>query len=121
VPGEKDSRVVTITRKSCECLSKKELRDLWNKAGAILHRGSMLRLRKGRNSSCEDYSDIFDWSRKITGLLNSHWISVLQNKKGILVSLVSEETKRAAATVFDFTDEGRTVALTTVYVSADGS
>jgi hypothetical protein len=69
-------------------------------------------------SDCSgDYSDIFKWSEKITGLLNSHWISVVENKRGMLVSLVSKETKMPAASIFDFEQNSDSVvALSTFYL-----
>jgi hypothetical protein len=113
-----DSIAVTIlTRKDIKHLSKNELKHLWNKAGSVLHRGSMADLLNTKKLDNEDYSDIFDWCEKITGLLNSHWITLVENKKGLLVSLTSKETNRAAASIFDFSNGGSSVDVTTVYAT----
>lgn len=115
---EKGSKNIIIEPKLGDHLTKSELKALWNKAGGVLHRGSMRALRLGRKPIPEDYSDIFKWSEKITGLLNSHWISVVENKRGMLVSLVSKETKMPAASIFDFGQNGDSVvALSTLYLA----
>jgi len=107
---------IIIGPRDVKHLRKKELRELWIKAGGILHRGSMLKILRKEKPDNGDYSDIFDWSEKITGLLNTHWITLAGGKKGLYVSLISKETNRAAATIFDFGSGGNSAGLTTVYL-----
>jgi hypothetical protein len=113
-----DSKGPTIIApRDINYLSKKELKELWIKAGGILHRGSMIKILREEKFSTDDYADIFEWSEKITGLLNTHWITLVESQKGLYVSLISKETNRTAATIFDFDTEGSSVGLTTVYLS----
>ena len=106
---------ILASRSDIKYLSKKELLYLWGKAGNILHRGSMVKVLKAEQPGSDNYADIVDWTEKITGLLNSHWITVVENKKGLLVTLVSTETNKASATLLEF-DTLRGVAdLATMY------
>ena len=117
---EKGSKNITIMPKLGEHLTKRELKELWNKAGGILHKGSMRTLLKSRNSTQGD-ADIFNWSEKITALLNSHWISVVENKRGMLVSLVAKETKMPRRFSFQLRRDGNSVVeLTTLYLTDFG-
>ena len=75
----------------------------------------MVKVLKAEQPGSDNYADIVDWTEKITGLLNSHWITVVENKKGLLVTLVSTETNKASATLLEF-DTLRGVAdLATMY------
>lgn len=113
-----DLQRTTLTiRPDIKHLSRKELPVLWGRAGDILHRGSMTKVLESEKSADNNHSDIFDWSEKITGLLNSHWITLVENKKGMLVTLVTEETKRTAATIFDFDTGGSSVDLSSTYIA----
>ena len=98
-------------------LSKRDLMKLWNKSGDLLHRAPLTKLSKPPPTDIKKFSDIFEWSGKLTGLLNSHWITLIENQRGMVVSLMSEETNKAAASVFNFTSQDKIVQVQTYYVS----
>ena len=98
-------------------LSKNDLITLWNKSGNILHRAPLTKLSKPPSTDLLNFSDIFEWSGKLTGLLNSHWITLTENRRGMVVSLMSKETNKAAASVFNFSSPDKTVHVQTYYVS----
>ncbi len=98
--------------------SRADLGQLWSKAGNFLHRGKMVNLGKGEDivkllkpieRTPENFPDIFEWSEKITGLLNCHWITLTENKNGMFVTLRSPDTERVKASIFDFNTESKTV------------
>jgi hypothetical protein len=91
-------------------LSKRELARLWTRSGELLHRGSFNSLREAEeivqslkpiDSTPEKFPDIFEWSEKIVGLLNCHWITLTENKTGLVVSLLAEGG-RAKASILNF-------------------
>jgi hypothetical protein len=91
-------------------LSKSELVKLWAISGNYLHRGNLVNLGKGEDivrslkpiaSAPSAFPDIFRWSEKIAGLLNLHWLTLADNKRGLLVSLLSDNN-RAKASILDF-------------------
>jgi hypothetical protein len=98
-------------------LSKEGLVELWNKSGDILHRAPLNKLGKPPKTDIHKFSDIFEWSGKLTGLLNSHWITLVENQKGMVVSLTSIETSKASASVFDFNRPEKIVQVQTYSVS----
>lgn len=98
-------------------LSKSDLKKLWNQSGVILHRAPLINLCKPPKTDIQNFSDIFEWSAKLTGLLNSHWITLKENQRGMVVSLMSEETNKAAASVYDFNSPEKIVQVQTYYVS----
>ena len=104
-------------RQDTDHLKKDELPVLWGRAGDVLHRSPMVKMFKQMKSSGADYADIFEWSAKITGLLNCHWMTLVENKKGMLVSLSAEDTNEPAATVYDFSVADGTVNTFTVRVA----
>ena len=106
-----------IRRLDANHLTKEELPILWGRTGDVLHRSPMVKMLKQMKPSDADFADIFEWSAKLTGLLNCHWITLLENKKGMVVSLSEEDTNGAAATVFDFSPEDGTVDTFTVRVA----
>jgi hypothetical protein len=112
-----DLSCTTITaRQDIKHLKKDELLTLWGRAGDILHRSPMVKYLAPDKLKNDDYSDIFDWSQKITGLLNSHLISLADKKRALWVTLITEETPKAAATIFDFKKGDGRVGLRTFYV-----
>ena len=104
-------------RPDTDHLKKDELPALWGRTGDVLHRSPMVKMFKQMKSSVADHADIFEWSAKITGLLNCHWMTLVENKKGMLVSLSAEDTKRPAATVYDFSVADGKVNTFTVRVA----
>ena len=91
-------------------LTKKDLGKLWSVAGGVVHRGSFSKLAKPEGmvaslkaipSTPDNFRDIFDWSAKITGLLNCHWLTLVDNKRGVVVDLLTD-TGRSKATIMDF-------------------
>lgn len=83
-------------------LSQQELPTLWGRAGDVLHRSPMVKMLSLQNLTPNDFTDIFDWSAKLTGLLNTHWITLKENKKGMFVTLKTKETNKVAVTICDF-------------------
>lgn len=98
-------------------LSKEDLVKLWNKSGDLLHRAPLTKLGKPPKTDIQKFSDIFEWSGKLTGLLNSHWITLVENQRGMVVSLLSNETNKASASVFDFSTPEKPVQVQTYNVS----
>ncbi len=95
-------RFILKARPNIKHLGKKELPILWGSSGNFLHRSPMVKMLEQKDIATDNYSDIFNWSTKLTGLLNCHWITLVENKKGMLVTLKTKETNKAAATIFDF-------------------
>lgn len=86
----------------------------------MLHRGRVVDLDAGEDivrsltpieSSLQNFADI-EWSEKITGLLNCHWITLVENKKGTVVSLLSDNG-RAQASILELG------SVNTMYPSVD--
>ena len=98
-------------------LSKEDLVVLWNKSGDLLHRAPLTKLSKPPKTDIHKFSDIFEWSGKLTGLLNSHWITLVENRRGMVVSLMSKETNKASASIFDFNTPEKIVQVQTYSVS----
>ncbi|MFO1305650.1 MAG: hypothetical protein U1F54_18125 [Burkholderiales bacterium] len=103
-------------------LSRAELRKLWTRSGDFLHRGSLSKLERPEaivaalkpiDSSPTAFPDVFEWSAKVVGLLNNHWITLADNKRGIVVSLFSENGQ-AKASLFDFNTANRAVISVSV-------
>lgn len=86
-------------------LTKADLPKLWGMCGGILHRTPMATVYAVSKQRPDDMSDIFEWSQKLTGLLNSHWITLVENKQGLFVTLRSEDTGKAKATIMTFGGE----------------
>jgi len=91
-------------------LTKKDVGKLWSHAGNVVHRGSFTKLGKPEDmvrslkpiqSTRNKFPDIFEWREKITGLLNCHWITLVENKRGLQVDLLTE-TGRSKGTILDF-------------------
>lgn len=110
-----------IARPDLPHLSKSELSELWRVAGNFLHRGKLLNLGAGEDivrslkpieSTPDNFPDIFQWTEKIVGLLNCHWITLTENKRGMVVSLLSPEENRAKASILDYnlTDASKPIA-----------
>lgn len=92
-------------------LKKDEVAKLWGIAGDVLHRGPLVKMQKKFSRYPSDFSDIFEWSGKITGLLNSHWLSVVEGKIGLLVSLATAPAGEARASLIRIDDPPRLIWL----------
>ena len=112
-----------IARPDLPHLSRVDLGQLWSKAGDFLHRGKMVNLGKGEDivkslkpieSTPENFPDIFEWSGKITGILNCHWITLTEDKNGMFVTLKSPDTERVTASIFDFNTESMTLDVSSL-------
>jgi len=114
--SEADKTFQLIARPDQNHLGKQELRTLWGRAGDALHRSPMVKMINGPQFDPEDFSDILDWSAKLTGLLNCHWITLVENKRGMYVSLAAAETREPAATILDFDKLGGSVTVATLWV-----
>ena len=101
-------------------LSKSDLIKLWNKSGDLLHRAPLTKLGKPPRTDVQKFSDIFEWSGKLTGLLNSHWITLTENQRGMVVSLMSKETNKASASVFNFNSPDKIEQVQTYNVLIGG-
>ena len=92
-------------------LSKIELPKLWGKAGDVIHRSPMVKVLSTPTFPTTDFTDVFEWSQELTGLLNSHWITLIENNRGILVNLQIADTQLPAATVFTFSPAAGQVSV----------
>lgn len=99
-------------------LRKGELPILWTKTGAMLHRAPIeTAFARSVFDTEVDHSEMVQWTDKLVGLLSSHWITIVENKKGMRVSLKSLETGRAAATIHDYASAAPgTVNLTSMFI-----
>ncbi len=95
-----------------EHLKKDELLKLWGISGNFLHRTPMAKLYSKQPKKPDDFSDIFCWSRKLTGLLNSHWITTKENRQGLYVTLRSTDSETAKASILDFDVNSGEVSVT---------
>jgi hypothetical protein len=71
-------------------LTKDELLSLWNEAGDVLHRTPMARVYSAKRTNF-DQGRLSDINVKLAGLLANHWITLVENQKGIHVMLSSED------------------------------
>jgi hypothetical protein len=94
-------------------LTKKELPKLWARSGAVLHRTPMAKLYAPPKQAPHDFSDVIDWAQKIVGLLNGHWITTMENRRGLYVTLRSPDTPKAKISVLTFDHAGRSLHVGT--------
>jgi hypothetical protein len=106
VRDEELKRAIFQGRPEINHLSQQELPTLWGRSGDILHRAPMVKVLSQQNQTPDDFTDIFDWSAKLTGLLNTHWITLKENRKGMFVTLKTKETNKVAVTICDFHKAG---------------
>ena len=116
IKDEESKRAVLKGRPDVNHLSQQELPTLWGRAGDVLHRSPMVKVLSQQNSTSDDFTDIFNWGAKLTGLLNTHWITLEENKKGMFVTLKTKETNKAAVTIWDFDNANREVRLSETWV-----
>ena len=100
-----------IGRNDLVHLSKDELKVLWGKSGDILHKGKILKLLKTAKNNLDDFKDIFEWSKKLTNLLNSHLICLAENKKIARVDLATLPDNKAEASIIDIDKDSMKVKV----------
>lgn len=81
IRDEEAKKAILHGRPELNHLSRKELPILWGMAGGVLHRTPMVKMIALKKADPDSFADIFDWSAKLTGLLNTHWITLEENRK----------------------------------------
>jgi len=114
--NESNKTVIFAGRPDSFHLTQTELPVLWGKAGDILHRSPMVKVLSKKRNNLDDFSDVFEWSAKLTGLLNTHWITLKENKTGMFVSLQAKETNRVAVSILDFESKHGEVKISETWV-----
>lgn len=84
-------------------LTKKDLAALWGRSGDVLHRAPLAKFIRSQDEDHTDLSEVLTWGEKLGGLLNCHWITLADNKRGMVVVLKSAETGKPSTTVLNFT------------------
>lgn len=114
--NESNKTVIFAGRPDSFHLTQTELPILWGKAGDTLHRSPMVKVLSKKRNTLDDFSDVFEWSAKLTGLLNTHWITLKENKTGMFVSLQAKETNRVAVSILDFESKHGEVKISETWV-----
>lgn len=111
------NRIINISSSDADHLSKKELLSLWDRCGDLLHRSPMIKAIKPQVVDDAVSADIGKWLNKILGLLNHHWITMIPNRKGLMASFASVESKNATISFLDFDPTNGQVQVRTTYLS----
>lgn len=116
VKDEENETAIFHGRPEWNHLDQQEVPILWGRAGDVLHRTPMVKVLSRTEPASDDFADIFDWSSKLSGLLNTHWITLKEDKIGMFVTLKTKETGRVAVTLCDFGNEDGVIKLSQNWV-----
>jgi hypothetical protein len=93
VPGRQmhneAGKVVEVIKVDEPYLTKRELQRLYGECGDFLHRGNLEQIMKGRR--LPDFSQLENWVKKITVLLNHHQIQLFDARRQLWVMMQAED------------------------------
>ena len=97
-----------IARPDKTHLAKDEISTLWGLSGDRLHRTSLNKFLRPSDDDMSDFTEINQWTEKLIGLLEHHWIVLVKYKKGIFVSLFGGEDEQTIVQLYEFDESGST-------------
>jgi hypothetical protein len=100
-------------------LTKDDLIKLWREAGEMLHRGrfsEVVAQMKPFTLDSSYFVKATEWMEKIVSLLTQHWITLEENKKGMLVNIKPPQPDRVLITVLDFSVQAGSVSPQTFHL-----